>query len=169
MVSVRTNSKEDNAIAIKHYNKILSLNKNHEGALCSRGMSLSDMGQLEDAITDLQKAVVLCNAEGKEGCAKVYSRLAITKYRLYKTDRDRYKHCYTEALTHLTEGLAICKDDACQMILNNIGYLHLSLNDVPQAKEYLIKGFKSGLNNDEQKLIYYNLGLCNLLIRTQLF
>ncbi len=154
---------DDDTQAIKYFNKALSYEPNHAGALCSRGASLSNIGQLEEACIDLQKAITICKSTNMKGCFTVYDNLSKTKFELAKTGNDKYGGYRLEVISDLGKALTFCDKKSSVSVLNNIGYLYLSLNKISEAKEYLIKAQKQTSVSLSDALVSYNLALCYLL------
>ena len=151
--------------AIKYFDKCLALDPTHSGALCSKGAYLSNIGRLEEALIYLQKAMTYCTNFSEKGCSTVYGNLGRTKYKLYKTGKDEYKNYQLEAVEHFNNAVACSdKNEEMEESLNAIGYIYLSLNNIPEAKRWFTKAYDLKIPSSQHKpLILYNLGLTYLL------
>jgi tetratricopeptide (TPR) repeat protein len=155
----------DNEIeAIKYFEKCLSFNSRHEGALCSRGATLSNIGRIEEACVDLEKAITSCSIFRDKGCSAIQGNLGRTKYRLFRTGKHEYRGYDLEAMEHFKKAMDGSNDEDKVEFLNNIGYIYLSLNNIPEAKGYFTKACEIPIPSHKTKtVILYNLGLTYLI------
>ena len=160
---------EDNdAKAVEHFDKCLSLDSKHCGALCSRASLLTAMGRAEDALIDLQQASKLCDDFAHGRCNQIYGTFGKAKYSLYKTGKYEYKDILPEALDYFTKALSVplVYNEEKQQAYNNIGYIYLSLSNILEAKLYLTKAHEiKTVNKKDEAIAAYNLSLCYLLER----
>lgn len=151
--------------SLKHFDKCLSIDSTHSGALCSRGAELSNIGQLDEACIELQKAISCCSKYGGEGCDTAQGNLGRTKYKLYKTGRLEYREYDLEAIEHFNKAVN-CSDnkDEIEEFLNSIGYMYLSSNNISEARNYFIKANNLDFPDSGRKsIILYNLALTYLI------
>ncbi len=156
----------DNEIeAIKYFEKCLSFDSSHGGALCSRGAALSNIGRIEEALADFEKAITSCGKFSNKGCYSVQANLGRTKYRFFKTGKYEYKGYDLEAIEHFNKAIA-CSDNNKEKeeCINNIGYIYLSLNNIPEARRYFTKAYEFDIPDGPDKtVILYNLALTYLV------
>lgn len=156
---------DNNLESIKYFEKCLSIETNHSGALCSKGANLSNIGQLEAACVEIQQGINKCGKYDGKGCETAHGNLGRTKYKLYKTGESEFANYGLEAIIHFEAALILSDDDdEREEYLNNIGYIYLSTNNFEKAHEYLTKAAAIELPDNKRKsIIYYNLALTNLM------
>ena len=155
----------DNDIeAIKYFDKCLSLRQNHTGALCSKGASLSNIGEFDEACKYLGNAVSLCMKYDGKGCNTAHGNLARTKFQLYMTGNDKYKEYLNEAIKHFCDALESSDDaDEIEEFNNNIGYLNLSIGNIVDSRTYFNNAIAMDSKDNKQRAVtYYNIALSYL-------
>lgn len=157
---------DNNLEAIQHYDKCLSLNNNHAGALCSKGALLL-IGKEEEACLCFNKAITCCEIYNNKGCNIVHENLGSSKYELFRTDNSKTDYAL-EAIEHFNKFIAYSNDNnQNRKRLNDIGYIYLSLNNISKAREAFNKALEVDIvdNSKLTTIILYNLALTYLLER----
>lgn len=158
---------DDKTNKLKYFDKCLSLNNTHSGALCSRGSLLSNTGRAEEALVNFKQAMATCIPFTRNECKNIHGKIGKTKYRLYLTGKEEFKGYLLEARDHFIKAInPDANDNDNKQAFNDIGYISLLLSQIPEAKAYLTKADKLHQpSKKDEALTSYNLGLCYLMER----
>jgi Flp pilus assembly protein TadD len=150
---------------IKYFDRCLALNPTHSGAFCSKGASLSNIGQMEEALVYFEKGMTYCRTVNAKDCNTVQGNLGKTKYKLYKTGKNEYKSVHREAAEHFKNAVTSSgKDEDIGELMNDIGYIYLAIGNIPEAKRWLNKAHEQKrAGSKHETVVLYNLGLTYLL------
>lgn len=142
--------------AIEYFDKCLSLNPSHEGALCSKAANLSNIGKYDESLKIFNQMKNICSVYNS--CTTIKDNLIKTTYNLSKKSKSKeHELIVTESTGLLLE--LIDSSENSPTTFNNYGYILMAFDNLESSLLYLNKSINICVDSEDIALPYYNMGI----------